>query len=142
LLRLILRSGGFSVPKASSGCFVGAAAALALLGFGLLATLLSMIGEKPAPLPTTGTVLLAEHGSAPLTATVATGRPWELRWSFDCSALSTGTGSFAVDLAGPGPPPRVDEHGTSGDGTEHLARGSYRLTVRSRCPWTLIAVTT
>jgi hypothetical protein len=142
LLRLILRSGGFSVPKASSGCFVGAAAAVALLGFGLLATLLSVIADQPVPSPTTGTVLLAERGSAPLTATLATGRAWELRWSFDCSTSPTGTGSFAVDLDGPGPPPQVDEHGPHGDGTEHVAPGAYRLTVRSRCPWTLTAVTT
>jgi hypothetical protein len=142
LLRLILRSGGFSVPKASSGCFVGAAAAVALLGFGLLATLLSVVAGEPAPPPTTGTLLLAERGSAPLTATVASGRAWELRWSFDCSASPAGTGSFAVDLDGPGPPPQVDEHGAHGDGTEHLAPGGYRLAVRSHCPWTLTAVTT
>jgi hypothetical protein len=132
---------GFSVPTASSGCFVGAAAALALPGFGLLATLLSVIADEPGP-PPAGTVLLAEHGSAPLTATVASRRAWELRWSFDCSASSAGTGSFTVDLDGPGPPPGVDEHGAHGDGAEHLAPGVYRLTVRSRCPWTLTAVTT
>jgi hypothetical protein len=38
--------------KASSGCFVGAAAAVALLGFGLLATLLSVVAGEPAPPPT------------------------------------------------------------------------------------------
>jgi hypothetical protein len=113
------------VPKTSSGCFVGAAAAVALLGFGLLATLLSVIADEPGP-PPLGTVLLAEHGSAPLTATVATGRAWELRWSFDCSTRPAGTGSFAVDLDGPGLPPRVDEHGAHGDGAEQLAAVAYR----------------
>jgi hypothetical protein len=82
-----------------------------------------------------------EHGSAPLTTTLATGRAWELRWSFDCSTSPAGTGSFAVDLDGPGPA-RVDEHGAHGDGTEHLAPGAYRLTVHSRCPWTLTVITT
>jgi hypothetical protein len=40
---------GFAVPKASSGCFVGAVAAVALLGFGLLATLLSVVRDDPGP---------------------------------------------------------------------------------------------
>jgi hypothetical protein len=131
----------FSLPKASSGCFVGAVAVIALIGFGLLATLLSVVDDEPGP-PPPGTVLLAEQGSAPLTATLATGRAWDLRWSFDCSARPGGTGRFAVDLDGPGPPPRVDEHGAHGRGAEHVAAGTYRLTVRSPCPWSLTAVTT
>src|SRR6266508_4510116 len=43
-----------SPPKASSGCFVGAVAVIALLGFGLLATLLSVVDDEPAPPGTTG----------------------------------------------------------------------------------------
>jgi hypothetical protein len=139
----------FSLPKASSGCFVGAVAVIALLGFGLLATLLSLVGDEPGPpattggaeVPPAGAVLLAEQGSAPLTAMLATGRAWDLRWSFDCTARPAGTGRFAVDLDGPGPPPGVDERGAHGRGTERVAAGVYRLTVRSLCPWTLTAVT-
>jgi len=140
----------FSLPKASSGCFVGAVAVIALIGFGLLATLLSVVDDEPGPpataggaeLPPAGTVLLAEQGSATLTAMLATGTAWDLRWSFDCSARPGGTGRFAVDLDGPDPPPGVDERGVHGRGTEHVAAGTYRLTVRSRCPWILTAVTT
>ena len=41
-------------PKASSGCFVGAVAVVALLGFGLLATLLSVVDDRPVPPGITG----------------------------------------------------------------------------------------
>gem|GEM_PF-6488102 len=137
-------------PKASSGCFVGAVAVIALLGFGLLATLLSVVDDEPVPPGTTGgaevrpagTVLLAEGGSGPLTAVLTSGTAWDLHWSFDCSARPAGSGRFAVDLDGPVPRSGVDERGARGHGTEHAAAGTYRLTVRSPCPWTLTAVTT
>jgi len=137
-------------PKASSGCFVGAVAVIALLGFGLLATLLSVVDDQPVPpgttggaeLPPAGTVLLAEEGLGPLTAVLTTGTAWDLRWSFDCSARPGGTGRFAVDLNGPVPLSGVDERGARGHGTEHAAAGTFRITVRSHCPWTLTAVTT
>jgi len=106
-------------PKASSGCFVGAVAVVALLGFGLLATLLSVVDDEPAPpgttggaeVPPAGTVLLAEAGSGPLTAVLTTGTAWDLHWSFDCAARPGGTGRFAVDLDGPVPLSGVDERG-------------------------------
>jgi hypothetical protein len=148
---------GFSLPvppappKASSGCFVGAVAMVALLGFGLLATLLSVLDDQPvapgitggtgAP-PPAGTVLLAETGAGPLTAVLASGTAWDLHWSFDCTARPGGSGRFAVDLHGPVRLSGVDQHGARGRGTEHAAAGTYRLTVRSPCPWTLTAVTT
>src|SRR6266511_461712 len=91
-------------PKASSGCFVGAVAVIALLGFGLLATLLSVVDDEPAPpattggaeVPPAGTVLFAEAGSGPLTAVLTTGTAWDLHWSFDCAARPGGTGRFSV----------------------------------------------
>src|SRR6266511_725577 len=113
-------------PKASSGCFVGAVAVIALLGFGLLA----------------GTVLLAESGSGPLTAVLTTGTAWDLHWSFDCGARPGGTGRFAVDLNGPVPRSGVDERGARGHGTERAAAGAFRIAVRSHCAWNLTAVTT
>jgi len=123
---------------------------IALLGFGLLATLLSVVDDEPVPPGTTGgaevrpagTVLLAEGGSGPLTAVLTSGTAWDLHWSFDCSARPAGSGRFAVDLDGPVPRSGVDERGARGHGTEHAAAGTYRLTVRSPCPWTLTAVTT
>jgi len=139
------------LPKAGSGCFVGAAAVIALLVFGLLATLLSVVDdERVAPgttegaeVPPAGTVLLADEGSEPLTAMLVARRAWDLHWSFDCSARPGGTGRFAVDVDGPGSPPGVDERGDRGQGTEHVAvPGTYRVAVRSPCPWTLTAVTT
>jgi hypothetical protein len=137
-------------PRASSGCFVAAVAVVALLGLGLLATLLSVVDDQPAPPGTSGatsaappgTVLLAEQGAGPLTAVLTSGTAWDLHWSFDCSARPAGTRRFAVDLRGPVRLPGVDERGDRGRGTEHAAAGSYRLTVRSPCPWTLTAVTT
>ena len=137
-------------PKASSGCFVGAVAVIALLGFGLLATLLSVVDDEPAPpgttggasVPPAGAVLLAEEGAGPLTAVLTSGTSWDLHWSFDCSARPAGSGRFAVDLHGPVPRSLVDERGARGHGTEHAAAGTFRITVRSRCPWTLTAVTT
>ena len=138
-------------PKATSGCFVGAVAVIALLGFGLLATLLSVVDDEPvapdttkgAEAPPAGTVLLADEGSEPLTAILTAARAWDLRWSFDCSARPGGTGGFALDLDGPGSLPGVDERGAHGRGTEHVAvPGTYRVAVRSHCPWTLTAVTT
>src|SRR6266540_5911009 len=129
-------------PKASSGCFVGAVAVIALLGFGLLATLLSVVDDEPAPpgttggaeVPPAGTVLLAESGSGPLTAVLTTGTAWDLHWSFDCGARPGGTGRFAVDLDGPVPHSGVDERRARGHGTEHAAAGTFRIAVRSRCP--------
>jgi hypothetical protein len=139
-------------PRASSGCLVGAVAVVALLGFGLLATLLSVVDDQRAPPGTTGAtstaptppgaVLLAEEGAGPLTAVLTSATPWDLHWSFDCSARPAGRGRFAVGLRGPVRLPGVDEHGARGRGTEHAAAGTYRLTVRSPCPWTLTAVTT
>jgi hypothetical protein len=133
-------------PKASSGCFVAAVAVVALLGFGLLATLLSVVDRPPAPPGTTapppaGAVLLSEEGKGPLTAVLTSGTPWDLHWSFDCSAHPAG-GRFAIDLHGPVRLSGVDERGARGRGTEHATAGTYRLTVRSSCPWTLTAVTT
>jgi hypothetical protein len=138
-------------PRASTGCFVGAVAVVALLGLGLLATLLSVVGDQPAPPGTTGatsaapppgTVLLAEKGAGPLTAVLTSGTAWDLHWSFDCSARPAGTRRFTVDLRGPVRLPGVERRGARGRGTEHAAAGTYRLTVRSPCPWTLTAVTT
>lgn len=136
-------------PKASTGCFVGAVAVVALLGFGLLATLLSVVDDRPAPPGTTGAttapparaVLLTEEGAGPLTAVLTSGTSWELHWSFDCSARPAGSGRFTIELHGPVRLPGVDERGARGHGTEHAAAGTYRLTVRSPCPWTLTAVT-
>ena len=68
-------------PRTSSGCLVAAVAVTALLlGFGLLATLLSLADGEPAPSGTTGdtvtppagTVLLAHQGSGSLTAKLTT----------------------------------------------------------------------
>jgi hypothetical protein len=138
-------------PKASSGCFVGAVAVVALLGFGLLATLLSVVDDEPAPPGTTGgtsmpppagAVLLAEEGAGPLTAVLTSGTSWDLHWSFDCSGRPAGNGRFTVGLHGPVPLSGVDRRGARGHGTERAAAGTYRLTVRSPCPWTLTAVTT
>ena len=138
-------------PKASSGCFVAAVAVVALLGFGLLATLLSVVDDEPAPPATTGAttappparaVLLAEAGTGPLTAVLTSGTAWDLHWSFDCSARPAGSGRFTIELTGPVRLPGVDERGARGHGTEHAAAGTYRLTVRSACPWTLTAFTT
>lgn len=135
-------------PKASSGCFVGAVAVVALLGFGLLATLLSVVDDRPAPPGTTATtapparaVLLTEEGAGPLAAMLISGTAWELHWSFDCAAHPAGTGRFAVALDGPVPLAGVDERGARGYGTEHAAAGSYRITIRSDCSWTLTAIT-
>jgi hypothetical protein len=36
----------------------------------------------------------------------------------------------------------VDERRARGHGTEHAAAGTFRIAVRSRCRWTLTAVTT
>jgi hypothetical protein len=138
-------------PRASSGCFVGAVAVVALLGFGLLATLLSVVGDEPAPPGTTGAtatapppgaVLLAEAGDGPLTAVLTSATAWDLHWSFDCSAQPGGSGRFAVDLRGAAPLSGVNRRGDRGRGTEHAAAGAYRLTVRSPCRWTLTAVAT
>jgi hypothetical protein len=134
-------------PKASSGCLVAAVAVVALLGFGLLATLLAVADREPAPPatiapPPPGAVLLSEQGRGPLTAVLSSGTAWALHWSFDCAARPAGSGTFAIELHGPVRPSGVDERGARGNGTEHAAAGTYRLTVRSSCLWTLIAVTT
>ena len=89
--------------------------------------------------PPAGAMLLAEEGEGPLTAVLTSGTSWDLQWSFDCSA---GGGRFSVDLHGPVRLSGVDERGARRHGTEHAAAGTYRLTVRSPCPWTLTAVTT
>jgi hypothetical protein len=132
-------------PRASSGCFVGAVAVIALLGFGLLATLLSVVDDQRAPPGTTApparTVLLTEEGAGPLTAVLTSGTAWDLHWSFDCSTRPAGSRRFTIDLHGPVPLPGVDRRGARGNGTEHAAAGTYRLAVRSPCPWTLTAVT-
>jgi hypothetical protein len=138
-------------PKASSGCFVGAVAVVALLGFGLLATLLSVVDDERAPPGTTGAttappaagaVLLTEQGAGRLTAVLTSGTAWDLHWSFDCSGRPAASGRFTVELHGPVRLSGVDERGARGHGTEHAAAGSYRLTVHSPCPWALTAVTT
>jgi hypothetical protein len=138
-------------PKASSGCFVGAVAVVALLGFGLLATLLSVVDDQPTPPGTTGAatapppagaVLLTEEGDGRLTAVLTSGTAWALHWSFDCSARPAGSGRFVVELLGPVRLSGVDERGARGRGTGHAAAGTYHLTVRSPCHWTLTAVTT
>jgi hypothetical protein len=134
-------------PRASSGCFVGAVAVVGLLGFGLLATLLSVIDREPVPPGTTapppaGAVLLSEGGTGPLTAVLTSGTAWDLHWSFDCSARPAGSGRFAIDLHGPVRLSGVDERGARGRGTEHAAAGTYRLTVSSDCRWTLTALAT
>jgi hypothetical protein len=132
-------------PRASSGCFVGAVAVVALLGFGLLATLLSVVDDQRAPPGTTApparVVLLTEEGTGPLTAVLTSGTAWELHWSFDCSARPAGSGRFTIDLHGSVRPPGVDRRGVRGNGTERAAAGTYHLAVRSDCPWTLTAVT-
>jgi hypothetical protein len=132
-------------PRASSGCFVGAVAVVALLGFGLLATLLSVVDDQRAPPGTTApparAVLLTEEGAGPLTAVLTSGTAWDLHWSFDCSTRPAGSGRFTLDLHGPVRLPGVARRGARGNGTEHAAAGTYRLTVRSPCRWTLTAVT-
>jgi hypothetical protein len=132
-------------PRASSGCFVGAVAVVALLGFGLLATLLSVVDDQRGPPGTTApparAVLLTEEGAGPLTAVLTSGTAWDLHWSFDCSTRPAGSGRFTLDLHGPVRLPGVARRGARGNGTEHAAAGTYRLTVRSPCRWTLTAVT-
>jgi len=60
------------LPKAGSGCFVGAAAVIALLVFGLLATLLSVVDdERVAPSATEG-------AEVPPAGTVRSRCPWTL----------------------------------------------------------------
>jgi hypothetical protein len=137
-------------PRTSSGCLVAAVAVTALLGFGLLATLLSLADGEPAPSGTTGglvtppagTVLLAHQGSGSLAAKLTATGPWELRWSFDCSGRPAGTGRFAVDPDGPAALPEVAERAARGGGARRVAAaGTYQVTVSSPCTWTLTAVT-
>jgi hypothetical protein len=58
------------LPKAGSGCFVGAAAVIALLVFGLLATLLSVVDDERVAVP--GTYRVAVRSRCPWTLTAVT----------------------------------------------------------------------
>jgi hypothetical protein len=150
-------------PQATAGCFVPAVAVTALIGFGLLATLLSVLdgdlhpaadepadgraGAPPDPTfdaragPPAGTILLSVEGFGAAARQLRAGGAWYLQWSFDCSHAPGGAGRFALDPDGPGPLPAVDEGGVRGRGTEAVqAPGAYRLQVRSLCAWTLTAV--
>jgi hypothetical protein len=123
--------------KAPPGCFVAVVAVTALIGLGFLATILAILepGDEPTPAEpvgpgATGTTTVApgrDGGGLPPSLRGlgnATGTPfraggeWTMRWSFDCSGVRGGDGTFLADPDGPGPAPGVGRRGRRGQGAE------------------------
>jgi hypothetical protein len=70
---------------------------------------------------------------------------WDLKWSYNCSGFSDGTGNFViVPKAGAtfSQDNLVNQLGASGDSTEHYHNGTGEryLEVNSECNWTVEVV--